>query len=157
MATLPEKMPLTPDQFRSIVQLTPLASLDLVIQDETEHVLVGLRNNEPAKGTYFVPGGIIRKNETLDQAFLRILSIETGLALSRREAEHIGLFEHFYSANRFGEAGYGTHYVVNAYRIRLNPRPSIVRDGQHAELRWLRPVELLADAAVHENTKAYFR
>jgi len=41
-------------------------------------LLVGLRTNEPAKNYYFVPGGVIRKNETIELAFERILKAETG-------------------------------------------------------------------------------
>jgi colanic acid biosynthesis protein WcaH len=150
-------MPLTPEQFRTIVRYTPFVSIDLVIIDETGHVLVGLRANEPAKRTYFVPGGILFKDEQLDSAFQRILSRETGLYALRAQAKMLGVFEHFYPTNRYDEPGYGTHYVVIAYRLVLKSRPKIRLDDQHQEIQWLRPNELLADPAVHENTKAYFR
>jgi colanic acid biosynthesis protein WcaH len=146
-----------PAQFRTIVQYAPLVSLDLVIADEGGHVLVGSRRNEPARGTYFVPGGIIRKNEKLDDAFARILAVETGLTLPRRDARHLGLYEHFYDANRFEEPGYGTHYVVNAYRIDLPSRPQIRLDDQHGDIRWMLPQDILAASEIHENTRAYFR
>lgn len=152
-----EKPRLTPEQFRTLVQTAPLVSLDLVILDGAGHVMVGMRTNQPARGTWFVPGGIIFKNERLDDAFRRILKAETGLELPRSQARHIGLFEHFYATNRFGEPGYGTHYVVNAYRIELQERPAVALDDQHTHVRWLQPQELLAYAEVHENTKAYFR
>jgi colanic acid biosynthesis protein WcaH len=38
--------------------------------------------NEPAKGKYFVPGGVIRKNETMQDAFARILKAEVGIEAS---------------------------------------------------------------------------
>lgn len=146
-----------PEHFKTIVRYSPLVSLDLVILDERGHVLVGLRRNEPARNTWFVPGGIIRKDETLDSAFGRILFAETGLSKARRDAHHIGLFEHFYPTNRYLDTGYGTHYVVNAYRIELPSRPAIHLDDQHAEIRWMVPRDLLAAPDVHENTKIYFR
>jgi colanic acid biosynthesis protein WcaH len=146
-----------PAQFRTIVQYAPLVSLDLVIADETGHVLVGLRRNEPARGTYFVPGGIIRKDEKLDDAFARILAVETGLVLPRGSARYLGLYEHFYGANRYEETGYGTHYVVSAYRIDLASRPRIRPDDQHDIMRWMLPADILAADDVRENVKAYFR
>ncbi|HEY4075292.1 MAG TPA: GDP-mannose mannosyl hydrolase [Rhizomicrobium sp.] len=149
--------PLTPEQFCSIVRHTPLVSIDLVIQDGDGHVLVGHRTNEPAKGVYFVPGGIIRKDERLDEAFYRILLGETGLTIPRSEAEPLGVFEHFYPTNRYSEPGYGTHYIVNAYRLALTHRPKVRLDDQHRDIRWIRPDTLLAATDVHDNTKAYFR
>lgn len=148
---------LPPAHFRTIVRHAPLVSLDLVIADEGGHILLGLRRNQPAQGTFFVPGGIIRKNEKLDEAFERILEVETGLAVPRSAARHLGLYEHFYDANRYEEPGYGTHYVVNAYRIDLPSRPPIRTDDQHDGVRWLLPSAILAAPDVHENTKAYFR
>ena len=151
------KQPLTQEQYCTIVRFTPLVSIDLVIQDDTGYVLVGLRSNQPAKDTYFVPGGIIFKDERIDSAFRRILLAETGLEAGWRSAEPLGLFEHFYAMNRFEEPGYGTHYVVNAFRLVLPGRPKILFDDQHREIRWMPPSQLLAAPDVHENTKAYFR
>lgn len=88
---------------------------------------------------------------------MRILAVETGLAFPRCNARHLGLYEHFYNANRFEEPGYGTHYVVNAYRIDLPTRPLIHLDDQHDDLRWMLPRQLLAAPDVHDNTKVYFR
>jgi len=149
--------PLSADQFRHIVRYAPLVAIDLIISDSAQHVLVGLRNNEPAKGVYFVPGGIIRKGETLKDAFGRILLAETGQEAPISAARFLGPFEHFYSTNRFGDPEFGTHYVVLAYRLQLARRPEIKPDDQHSDLRWMNVPELLAAPDVHENTKAYFR
>ena len=149
--------PLTPEQFRQVVRTTPLVSIDLVILDPEQNVLVGLRNNEPAKGVYFVPGSVIRKGETLADAFARILLLETGLELPIAAARFLGPHEHFYPTNRFSEPGYGTHYVVLAYRLELDGRPQIKLDDRHSDIRWMSGPEILAAPDVHENTKAYFR
>jgi colanic acid biosynthesis protein WcaH len=147
---------LTREQFRSIVQLTPLVSIDLLIVDPSGHFLLGLRNNQPAKGYWFVPGGIIFKGEKLEEAFTRILAVETGLAYSLSSASHVGVFEHFYEENRFEEPGYGTHYVVSAYSLALLARPNVRFDAQHRTMKWMPPGEILSVPNVHANTKAYF-
>src|SRR4051794_21435444 len=97
-----------------VVRNAPLIAIDLIIQDDSGKVLFGMRTNEPAKGFYFVPGGAIWKNETLADAFARVLAAETGRQANITEAEFVGLFEHFYTTNRFEEPGYGTHYGVLA-------------------------------------------
>jgi colanic acid biosynthesis protein WcaH len=148
---------LSADQFRQIVRCTPLVAIDLIISDPAQRVLVGLRNYEPAKGVYFVPGGVIRKGESLRDAFGRILLAETGKEAPIAAARFLGPFEHFYSTNRFGDPKFGTHYVVLAYRLQFDRRPEIQLDDQHSNLRWMSVPELLAAPDVHENTKAYFR
>jgi colanic acid biosynthesis protein WcaH len=146
-----------PEIFRQIVRHAPLISIDLIMEDESGRVLVGLRNNEPAAGVYFVPGGIVRKNETVQAAFRRIALTETGLDLQITAAEFLGVFEHFYDTNRFREPGFGTHYVVLGHRLKLPRRLDIVLDDQHSKLLWLSPEEILDAPDVHKNTKAYFR
>lgn len=148
---------LSREEFSSVVRLTPLVAIDLILRDPDGRTLVGLRNNEPAKGTWFVPGGTIRKDERLEQAFARIMTRETGLAIPFSDARLIGVYQHFYVTNRYGEPGYGTHYVVLGYELRLDHTPDIVADEQHSAMRWTTPAEILTDPAIHENTKAYFR
>ena len=132
-------------------------SIDLIIRDQADRVLVGLRNNEPAKDFYFVPGGSIRKNERLRDAFERILTGETDVSVPYDSAKLLGIYEHFYATNRFGEPNLGTHYVVAAYEIRPPDVSAIKSDDQHREYRWMSESELLASTSVHDNTKAYFR
>jgi colanic acid biosynthesis protein WcaH len=148
---------LDPRDFASVIRLTPLVSIDLILRDPEGAVLLGHRLFEPAKGLWFVPGGRIGKAETLEEAFGRILAEETGLRLGRDRSRLIGVYEHFYEANRFGEPGYGTHYVVLAHELQLPQRPAIRADSQHEAMRWMMPAAILAAPDVHENTKAYFR
>jgi colanic acid biosynthesis protein WcaH len=142
---------------RHVVRLAPLVAIDLVIRNARNEVLLGLRNNEPAKGWYFVPGGMILKNEPLRDAFARILKRETDLAATIEDARLIGVYEHFYPNNRFGDEGYGTHYVVLGYALAIADTAAVKRDDQYSELRWWNEAALLASPNVHHNTKAYFR
>src|SRR3974377_1489172 len=104
---------LNTSEFAQVVRNTPLVSVDLIIRDPDRRVLVGLRTNEPAKGKWFVPGGAVRKNERLADGFARIIKAEIELEASIGEAKFIGVYEHLYDTNVFGEEeGYGTHYVV---------------------------------------------
>ncbi len=148
---------LTHAELDTVIRLAPLIAIDLIIRNARGDVLLGLRKNEPAKGCYFVPGGMILKNERLAEAFARLSENETGQAARLDDARLIGVFEHFYDSNRSGNGGYGTHYVVLGYEFEwpsvAPPRP----DDQHSELRWFTAAELLASDRVHENAKAYFR
>ena len=148
---------LSHDDLRKVVRLAPLIAIDLIIRNARSEVLLGLRNNEPAKGWHFVPGGMILKNEPLRDAFARILKNETNLPGNIDDARLIGVYEHFYPNNRFGDEGYGTHYVVLGYTLTVTEVAAIRGDDQHRELRWWDEAALLASPDVHHNAKAYFR
>ncbi|MDC0088706.1 hypothetical protein OAI12_01675 [Porticoccaceae bacterium] len=49
--------------FRSVIENTPLVSIDLCLVCDGQ-LLLGKRNNDPLKGEWFTPGGRIRKNKT---------------------------------------------------------------------------------------------
>lgn len=141
---------LSEEDFATVARLAPFVSIDLILRDSESAILVGYRNNEPAKGFYFVPGGVVLKNETLAEAFARILAAETGLGIPFSKSTLLGVYEHLYPAQ-------DRHYVVLGYALALGRRPAIKLDAQHSDFRWMREPELLAAADVHDNTKAYFR
>ncbi|WP_230846571.1 NUDIX domain-containing protein, partial [Achromobacter xylosoxidans] len=72
---------LAESDFRRAVEMLPLVSIDLLLRDAEGRYLTGLRSNPPAQGSWFVPGGRIRKNETLPRALQRIVREELGLTL----------------------------------------------------------------------------
>jgi colanic acid biosynthesis protein WcaH len=145
--------------FQAVVASTPLVAIDLVLMNPRGEVLLGLRVNRPAHGCWFVPGGRIRKNESLDSAFRRITRDELGRTFERANARLLGVYEHFYRDSVFANAGAGpdTHYVVLSYRLTLaddetlQPSPE-----QHQQYRWWPLAELRCSTRVHENTRAYF-
>jgi GDP-mannose mannosyl hydrolase len=91
MPPLTSPQPLSLAEPSGIIRLAPLISIDLIIRNTQDEVLLGLRSNEPAKGFYFVPGGMIRKGERLREAFIRILKDETGLTADFAEARLLGV------------------------------------------------------------------
>lgn len=139
------------------VKLTPLVSIDLIIEDKAGRILLGMRENEPAKGFWFVPGGRILKNERIANAFERIIKDELGLEISYDQAEFVGVFEHLYPTNFAKKEGFGTHYVVLAHKMKILNNSNIIADSQHKELVWFDKQLILSDDRVHTNTKAYFK
>ena len=117
------------DTFLGVVNHTPLVAVDLVMVRGGQEVLLGLRNNRPAQGFWFVPGGRILKNE------------------------------HFYPDSFAGSAaqvGVSTHYVVLGHVLHLSADFAVPScDAQHAELRWWPLADALASELVHGFTKDY--
>lgn len=146
------------ESFRSVVASTPLVSIDLVVQNQQGDILLGQRLNRPAQGFWFVPGGRILKNETLDAAFARLTAVELGKAFQRREACLLGVYEHFYDDSVFAEAvdNPDTHYVVLGYQLVLPLSETLQPPhSQHDCYRWWPIEQAQASQDVHANTHAY--
>ena len=139
-----------------IIEATPLVSIDLVIRNPSNKVLLGKRNNRPAMGYWFVPGGRIFKNETINQALKRISEVELGQDLSTKAPSLLGAYDHIYEDNFLNVKGINTHYVVLAFVIALQQEIEVKSDEQHTELKWWEIDKLLQDQTVHQNTKVYF-
>lgn len=148
---------LAAEDFANVVRLTPLVSIDIAVRAPDRRVLVGRRKYEPARNTFFLVGGRITKNESRAAAFRRLTREELGLEAGLEQARFLGVYDHFYPANRFEHPGFGTHYVVLGYELPLSVVPASLPLEQHGEYVWMSEAELLASPEVHENTKAYFR
>jgi colanic acid biosynthesis protein WcaH len=140
-----------------IIGATPLVSIDLVIRNPSNKFLLGKRVNRPAMGYWFVPGGRIFKNETINQALKRISEVELGQDLSTKAHSLLGAYDHIYEDNFLNVKGINTHYVVLAFVIALQQEIEVKSDEQHTELKWWEVDKLLQDQSVHQNTKVYFR
>ena len=140
-----------------IIVATPLVSIDLVIKNPSKKVLLGKRTNRPAKGYWFVPGGRIIKNETINQALKRISKVEVGLDLSTETLNLLGAYDHIYEDNFLNVSGINTHYVALAFAVNLKQEIEVKPDEQHIAFKWWKIDKLLEDPSVHLNTNAYFR
>ncbi|MFC3285774.1 GDP-mannose mannosyl hydrolase [Litchfieldella rifensis] len=145
---------LSRDDFSNIINCTPLVSIDLVLRDDQGKILLGLRSNRPALGFWFVPGGRIRKRETLDAAFSRICQEELMISKQRSEAEFLGVYEHHYADSAVGN-NIQTHYVVLAYQLCWSPTDNQLPCEQHVDYQWLSLEQTLFSEHVHSYTKDY--
>jgi len=144
------------DTFRGVVAAAPLISIDLIVENDEGELLLGLRKNRPAQDFWFVPGGRVLKNETLDDAFRRISRAELGSELDRSVARFLGVYEHFYDDSVFGETP-GTHYIVLAYHVKVNLQEAVLPILEHFSYRWIKAVSAMKDSGVHCYTRAYMK
>ena len=85
--------------YANILKSVPVVTIDLCVIHKNK-ILLGKRNNPPAKNYFFVPGGRIFKNETLDQAFDRIIEFELGSKVGNfLSKQFLGTYEHFYKVS----------------------------------------------------------
>lgn len=146
---------LSSEDFKHLVKLAPLFSMDLVVLNVQKQILVGKRKKSPAKNYWFVPGGRVFKGESLVEAFSRITRTELSLKFDYLSATQLGIYDHFYSDSVFGD-DISTHYINAPYLIQL-PEETVLDlpTVQHQEYRWISIDELNQDVAVHEYSKVF--
>ena len=145
---------LSDDAFRQVVAHTPLISLDFVVTNPQGEWLLGQRVNRPAQGSWFVPGGRVRKGERLEGAARRLTRNELGQASALAEMRFLGVYQHFY-ADSMLDPELSTHYVVLAYQLMLEPDLETLPRQQHGGYRWWSPHAIAHGDMVHANTRVY--
>jgi colanic acid biosynthesis protein WcaH len=115
----------------TIVENVPIVSVDLVVLGEENEVLLGRRENEPAKGEWFVPGGRVRKGETLEDAVHRVAADELGVDVEI--VERLGAYEHFYDTADVPDVG-GKQYIAHGFVVRPDSL-DVATDDQHSAMK----------------------
>ena len=72
---------------------------------------------------------MVRKYERLADAFARIVKAEIGLEASIGDGKFIGVYEHLYDSNVFGEEGF-----VLVHQLNLDHEPPLESDRHHSAL-----------------------
>ena len=142
---------LTGDLFKTIIENTPLVSVDLIVKHKGK-VLLGKRVNKPAQEYWFTLGGRVFKNETIQSAIERIGKLELGI-IPENNPKFIGIFEHLYDDGIFDDVS--THYLNLGYEIEVSDLEDLPTD-QHNEYRWFGLEELMQSDEVHKYVKDYF-
>lgn len=150
------KSMLPEEDYLRCIKHRPLISIDLVIKNNEGKVLLGKRLNKPAQGTWFVPGGVIFKDEKQSNALMRIAQRELGISIPQNATTLLGVYEHFYEDNFAGAKDISTHYVVIGRSYTLPDNTSLSLDNQHESLEWWNIKDLLDSPEVHQYTKDYF-
>ncbi|MCG6202398.1 GDP-mannose mannosyl hydrolase [Psychromonas antarctica] len=140
--------------FKTVIESTPLISIDIIVRNDKGQILLGKRTNRPAQGYWFVPGGRVLKDEPFERAFNRLMKAELGL--NKAQSSFKGIYQHFYDDNFFGDK-FTTHYIVLAYDISFNGELSSLPVDQHSNYQWFDESELLVDESVHKHSKWYFQ
>jgi ADP-ribose pyrophosphatase YjhB (NUDIX family) len=77
--------PLPKDEFDRIFSRVPRLTVEVVIASPDRGVLLSLRDIEPCKGMWHLPGGTVRFGEPLVDAVARVARDELGLAVQADE------------------------------------------------------------------------
>jgi mutator protein MutT len=119
---------------------TPLVGVGAVVVDEGRVLLIR-RGNEPMKGHWSLPGGMLELGETLTDGVVREVREETGLTV-----EPVELIELLDRIHREGER-VRYHYVIADYLCRVVG--GALRAASDADAaRWVEPTEWNSHSAL---------
>ena len=135
------------DVWSDIVEYVPIASVDLLVVID-DGLLLAKRQNEPAKGEWFVPGGRIQKGESLEEAVHRVAREELDVDVVIEEK--LGAYDHRYETADVEDVG-GKHYIAHGYVVRPQT-DTVTLDDQHSEAKYF---DLHSLPTVHPNVAAY--
>jgi colanic acid biosynthesis protein WcaH len=140
--------------FRTVVENTPLVSIDICLVHDSK-MLLGKRSNEPLLGQWFTPGGRILKNECWRNCLKRVAQAELGLNITDvHEFTLMGIWDHFYP-NSAVEDSISTHYVNLPHCIYYEKRPEILLDDQHDAFEWFDLSKVAGGSIFHKYMQSY--
>jgi colanic acid biosynthesis protein WcaH len=147
---------LSQDDYYKVCEKSNITSIDIIVSYEGKY-LVGKRINNPAKGFFFVPGGVIGKDETISQAMKRLSKRELSVELNIEDFNFLVISQHWYDCNCIDDK-FGTHYISLSYEKELTYDEfiKINLDDQHSESKFMTKEEIFSRSDVHNNTKGFF-
>ncbi len=118
----------------------PICCVDVVLVHHSK-VLLTYRNDEPAKGQWWVQGGRVFKGEKLIEAVQRKAREEIGIEL--KILRQLGVYEFFDAKGPFPDLKTGVHDIAVCYLAELaDPNAQILmQDGTHTQWRWADHIE----------------
>ena len=127
----------------------PIVGIGAVIIREDKIVLIK-RGNEPSRGKWTVPGGLVELGENLEQAVIRETKEETGL-----DVENPCLIDivSYIDLDEKGKIRY--HYIIIDYFVQVkNGVAEALSDA--AELRWV-PIDEVENYDLTSSFRLFFR
>jgi len=108
-------------------------------------ILLEKRKNEPGKGKWSIPGGLVELGESVEQTVIREVKEETGLDVEK--PEHIDVVDNIIRDEN-GEVKY--HFVIIDYFVKLKGG-TLEAKSDAEELRWV----LLDEVEKYDLTKTF--
>jgi colanic acid biosynthesis protein WcaH len=142
------------NDYLDVIKKNHIISIDLLLYNSENQLLLGYRTNNPAKNTWFVPGGRVYKSELFPKSISRIAKQEVGINLDYT-GKCLGAYHHNYPCN-FDNNDYGTNYICFPHEYHLKEKIDLKLDMQHSEYVWFDKEKLLNTPNVHQFVKNYF-
>lgn len=122
---------LSADEFRSIYSKVPRLTVEIVLRSD-DGVLLTLRDIEPCKGLWHLPGGTVRFGEKLTEAVRRIARRELGIEVGATRL--LGYIEYPSHYENGLDSPVGIAFEITGYAGRVQVNGEASRFGWFADL-----------------------
>ena len=110
----------------------PRGATVAVIVNDRDEMLVGVRENEPARGTLDLVGGFADLDETIEQTMCREIREESGLVVREEDLRYL-----FSLPNTYPYSGISVKTIDMFFELRLQGRPDLEGMDDISTLRWI--------------------
>ena len=135
--------------YRQILEYLPILCVDLVFFHQGK-VLLTYRNDEPAKGKWWIQGGRVFKGETLQEALQRKAQAEVGCLI--QVIRQIGIYDFRSPVGPF-PLKTGVHDVAIVYLVEPAGVSEVRLNRDHSNFRWITSIEGDLDPYVQQILK----
>ncbi len=115
---------------RRIYPEQPLVGVGAIIIARGK-ILLEKRKNEPGRGQWSIPGGLVELGESVEQTAIREVKEETGLEVEK--PEHIDVVDNI-DLDEEGKVRY--HFIIIDYLVKFKGG-NVEASSDAAELRWV--------------------
>lgn len=123
--------------YNEILTNIPIVCVDGVLKNDKGEILFLKRDNEPAKGKWWFPGGRLLKNEKLEDAIVRKVKEETNIDV--RVEKYLGYTETIFETGPFDIP---VHTVNFTYELSILSN-DISIDHLHSDFIWTKKINEL--------------
>lgn len=125
--------------YKMILENMPIVCVDGVIINEDNEYLLVRRINEPMKNVFWIPGGRLLKNETLEEGIRRKMKQELDIYVKVEKL--LGFFEEFFERSS-NEISSGLHVISFVFLLAIHNQSDIKLDDQSSEWKWSKKLPL---------------
>ena len=130
-------MQIPKQKYKEILEVLPIACIDLVIVNNGK-ILLAKRTNNPAKGQWFLPGGRILKGEKLKDAAIRKAKEEIGISV--KIIKPLIFDETIFEESSMKEVKSGAHTINVSFLVEAENK-KIFLDEQNSEFKWIDKID----------------
>lgn len=132
--TPPQDVP--QDIYKVLMEFSPICTVDIILfNPQKTHVLLGKRVNAPYQGLFYTFGGRLRKNETLEEAAVRVAKNEIGVTVTQSNVTFGGLDNEISDSSVISGTNY--HAVALYFSGTIPENTPVELDAQHSEYQWI--------------------
>lgn len=136
--------------YKTIMEYSIIDTVDVIILNKDNQILLWLRNNEPLQGIYYIPGGRRYKNESMIDSVKRKMREELWLDIDPERLIFLWVYDDIFENSMFEEIW--SHYspITYIYHLTEKEEENIgITDTQHSSIQFFDP----EDPSLHEMVK----